>query len=133
MSRCAIYARCSSVKEGEKDPRIPAQLDAVGGHALRSGNEIVAEYINGAEGARTADRPLGLPLDLTPYADPTWGPLPIKIEALVREVLRHSIVAGLRRGEIAPGPVDSANLPPANEAELRAAGRSLELIVGVPA
>ncbi len=55
--KAAIYARCSSVKQGEKDLSIPAQIDAARAHALRSGIEIVTEYIDEAESARTADRP----------------------------------------------------------------------------
>ena len=57
MERCAIYARCSAQKQADKDLSIPAQLDAARAHARDQGWEVVTEYIDEAESARTADRP----------------------------------------------------------------------------
>ena len=57
MERCAIYARCSDPKQAERDLSIPAQLDAVRRWALQHDCEIVQEYIDAGESARTDDRP----------------------------------------------------------------------------
>ncbi len=55
--RCAIYARCSAQKQADRDLSIPAQLDAARDRAAAEGWEVVVEYIDEAESARTADRP----------------------------------------------------------------------------
>jgi site-specific DNA recombinase len=53
----AIYARVSSEKQAEKDLSIPAQLKALRRYALERGWEIVSEYIDEAESAKSASRP----------------------------------------------------------------------------
>jgi DNA invertase Pin-like site-specific DNA recombinase len=57
MERCVIYARCSAQKQADRDLSIPAQLDAARARAAAEGWEVVREYIDEAESARTADRP----------------------------------------------------------------------------
>jgi DNA invertase Pin-like site-specific DNA recombinase len=54
---CAIYARCSAQRQADRDLSIPAQLDAARARAAAEGWEVVSEYIDEAESARTADRP----------------------------------------------------------------------------
>jgi site-specific DNA recombinase len=51
------YARVSSEKQAEKDLSIPAQLKALKKYALEHGWGVVAEYVDEAESARTANRP----------------------------------------------------------------------------
>lgn len=53
----ALYARVSSERQAEKDLSIPAQLKALRNHALKNGWEIVREFVDEAESARTANRP----------------------------------------------------------------------------
>ena len=55
--KAAIYARVSSEKQAEKDLSIPAQLKALRRYALDRGWEIVSEYIDEAESAKSAGRP----------------------------------------------------------------------------
>ena len=55
--RVAIYARCSAQRQADRDLSIPAQLDAARSEAQRKGWEVVAEYIDEAESARTDARP----------------------------------------------------------------------------
>ena len=55
--KVACYARVSSERQVEKDLSIPAQLKALRKYALEHGWEVVAEYIDEAESARTANRP----------------------------------------------------------------------------
>lgn len=55
--KAAIYARVSSEKQAEKDLSIPAQLKALRKYALNRGWEIVHEYIDEAESAKSANRP----------------------------------------------------------------------------
>lgn len=55
--KVALYARVSSEKQAEKDLSIPAQLKAMRDYALRHGHDIVQEFIDEAESARTANRP----------------------------------------------------------------------------
>jgi site-specific DNA recombinase len=55
--RAAIYARVSSEKQAEKDLSIPAQIKALRKYALTRAWDIVAEYVDEAESARTANRP----------------------------------------------------------------------------
>jgi site-specific DNA recombinase len=57
MDRVAIYARCSAQKQADKDLSIPAQLDAARAYARAQGMEVVREFVDEAESARTADRP----------------------------------------------------------------------------
>ncbi len=57
IPRAAIYARCSAQRQADKELSIPAQLDACRAEARRRGWEVVAEYVDEAESARTADRP----------------------------------------------------------------------------
>jgi len=52
-----LYARVSSEKQAEKDLSIPAQLKALRKHALDRGWNMVAEYVDEAESARSASRP----------------------------------------------------------------------------
>ena len=55
--KTAIYARVSSEKQAEKDLSIPAQLKALRKYALERGWEIVSEYVDEAESAKSANRP----------------------------------------------------------------------------
>ncbi len=55
--KTAIYARVSSEKQAEKDLSIPAQLKALRKYALERGWEIVSEYVDEAESAKSAMRP----------------------------------------------------------------------------
>jgi site-specific DNA recombinase len=55
--KAAIYARVSSEKQAEKDLSIPAQLKALRKYALERGWDIVHEYIDEAESAKSANRP----------------------------------------------------------------------------
>lgn len=57
VPRAVLYARCSDVKQTEKELSIPAQLDAARAEAKRRGWEVVREYVDSSESARTADRP----------------------------------------------------------------------------
>jgi len=57
IPRVAIYARCSAQRQADKELSIPAQLDACRAEARKRGWEIVSEYVDEAESARTADRP----------------------------------------------------------------------------
>ena len=56
-TRVAIYARCSSVGQAEKELSIPAQLEAARERSRREGWAVVKEFVDEAETARTADRP----------------------------------------------------------------------------
>ena len=55
--RVAIYARVSSERQAEKDLSIPAQIKALKSYALNRDWDVVAEYIDEAESARSANRP----------------------------------------------------------------------------
>ena len=55
--RVAIYARVSSERQAEKELSIPAQLKALKKYALERGWDVVAEYVDEAESARSANRP----------------------------------------------------------------------------
>ncbi len=55
--RVAIYARVSSERQAEKELSIPAQLKALKRFALGRGWDVVAEYVDKAESARSANRP----------------------------------------------------------------------------
>ena len=55
--RVAIYARVSSERQAEKELSIPAQLKALRKHALNLGWDVVAEFVDEAESARSANRP----------------------------------------------------------------------------
>ena len=55
--RVAIYARVSSERQAEKELSIPAQLKALKRYALGRGWDVVAEYVDEAESARSANRP----------------------------------------------------------------------------
>jgi len=55
--KVALYARVSSERQAEKDLAIPGQLKALKRYALERGWEILAEYVDEAESARTANRP----------------------------------------------------------------------------
>ena len=54
--KAAIYARCSDVKQTEKDLSIPAQLDAARAEAKRRGWEVVSEYVDASETGKNDDR-----------------------------------------------------------------------------
>jgi DNA invertase Pin-like site-specific DNA recombinase len=55
--KVCCYARVSSERQAEKDLSIPAQLKALRRYASERGWEVVAEYVDEAESARTANRP----------------------------------------------------------------------------
>ena len=51
------YARCSSERQAEKELSIPGQLTALRKYAIDKGWVIVAEYVDEAESAKSANRP----------------------------------------------------------------------------
>ena len=55
--RVALYARVSSERQAEKDLSIPAQVKALKRHALNRDWDVVGEYVDEAESARSANRP----------------------------------------------------------------------------
>ena len=55
--RVAIYARVSSERQVEKDLSIPAQLKALRSYAMNREWDVVAEYMDEAESARSVNRP----------------------------------------------------------------------------
>jgi len=55
--RVALYARVSSEKQAEKDLSIPAQLKQMRHYCLVRRWQVISEYIDEAESARTANRP----------------------------------------------------------------------------
>ncbi len=55
--KITLYARVSSEQQAEKDLSIPAQLKALKDHAIKKGWEVVSEFVDAAESARTANRP----------------------------------------------------------------------------
>lgn len=55
--RVALYARCSDVKQAERELSVPAQIDACVAEARRRGWQVVETYIDQAESARSARRP----------------------------------------------------------------------------
>ena len=55
--KAAIYARVSSERQAEKDLSIAAQIKALQKYALERGWDVIGEYIDEAESARTANRP----------------------------------------------------------------------------
>ncbi|MBI4283551.1 MAG: recombinase family protein [Chloroflexi bacterium] len=55
--KAALYARVSSERQAEKDLSIPAQLKALRKYALEREWDVVTEYVDEAESARTANRP----------------------------------------------------------------------------
>jgi DNA invertase Pin-like site-specific DNA recombinase len=55
--KAALYARVSSERQAEKDLSIPAQLKALKKYALDREWDVVAEYVDEGESARTANRP----------------------------------------------------------------------------
>ena len=57
LKKVVIYARVSSERQAEKDLSIPAQIKALKKFAMDRGWEVISEYIDEAESARTANRP----------------------------------------------------------------------------
>ena len=55
--RCCIYARVSTEEQAERDLSIPFQLERCRYHAQGKGWEVVKEYIDAGESARTDKRP----------------------------------------------------------------------------
>jgi len=55
--KAVLYARVSSEKQAEKDLSISAQLKALRKFASQKGYEVIREFIDEAESARTANRP----------------------------------------------------------------------------
>jgi site-specific DNA recombinase len=55
--RCCIYARVSTDEQAERDLSIPFQLERCRYHAQGKGWEIVREYVDAGESARTDKRP----------------------------------------------------------------------------
>jgi site-specific DNA recombinase len=55
--KVVIYARVSSERQAEKDLSIPAQTKALKKYALDRGWDVINEYVDEAESARTANRP----------------------------------------------------------------------------
>ncbi len=57
MGSTLLYARVSSERQAEKELSIPAQLKALKKYALGREWDVVAEYVDEAESARSANRP----------------------------------------------------------------------------
>ncbi len=55
--RCCIYARVSTDEQAEKDLSIPFQLERCRYHAQGKGWEVVREFVDAGESARTDKRP----------------------------------------------------------------------------
>lgn len=55
--RCCIYARVSTEEQAERDPSIPFQLERCRYHAQGKGREVVREFVDAGESARTDKRP----------------------------------------------------------------------------
>ena len=55
--KVCVYARVSSERQAEKDLSIPSQLKALRRYAIERDWAVVAEYVDEAESARTANRP----------------------------------------------------------------------------
>lgn len=55
--KAVLYARVSSERQAEKDLSIKAQIKALREYALKRNWEVVDEFIDEAESARSADRP----------------------------------------------------------------------------
>ena len=55
--KVAIYARVSSERQAEKELSIPAQIKALKKYAFDREWDVVAEFIDEAESARTGNRP----------------------------------------------------------------------------
>ncbi len=55
--RCCIYARVSTEEQAERDLSIPFQLERSRYHAQGNGWEVVQEYVDAGESARTDKRP----------------------------------------------------------------------------
>jgi len=55
--KVACYARVSSERQADRDLSIPAQLKALRKYAFDQNWEVVVEYIDEGESARTANRP----------------------------------------------------------------------------
>ena len=55
--KAVLYARVSSEKQAEKDLSISAQLKALRKFASQKGYDVVREFVDEAESARTANRP----------------------------------------------------------------------------
>ena len=81
----------------------------------------------------TPTRPLGLPRDLAPFADPRWAALPtdrLLTDADIDEVLRRYVFAAVRRATTTTGARCSAGFPVADAATWRAAAISHHLVPG---
>ena len=52
-----LYVRVSSEKQAEKELSIPAQLKALREFATKNGHNVVREFVDEAESARSSDRP----------------------------------------------------------------------------
>jgi len=57
VKKAALYARVSSERQAEKDLSIPAQIKALRKYAFERGWDVVVEYVDEAESARSANRP----------------------------------------------------------------------------
>ena len=55
--RCCIYARVSTDEQAERDLSIPFQLERCRYHAQGKGWEVVKEFVDAGESARTDKRP----------------------------------------------------------------------------
>jgi len=55
--RCCIYARVSTEEQAERDLSIPFQLERCRSHAQGKGWEVVREFVDAGESARTDKRP----------------------------------------------------------------------------
>ncbi len=57
MKAAVVYLRVSTDRQAERGLSIPAQREACLAYAQKSGYEVVGEYVDAGESARSADRP----------------------------------------------------------------------------
>jgi len=55
--RCCVYARVSTEEQAERDLSIPFQLERCRYHAQGNGWEVVKDFVDAGESARTDKRP----------------------------------------------------------------------------
>ena len=66
--KCCVYARVSTDEQAERDLSIPFQLERCRYHAQGKGWEVVQEFVDAGESARTDKRP---ELSLIHISEPT--------------------------------------------------------------
>jgi site-specific DNA recombinase len=101
--RCVIYLRVSTKEQADKGLSIPAQRQACVRHVRDHGWELVDEYSDQGESARTADRPQLQALLARIQHDGDIDAVVVhKLDRLARNMEDHiAIRALLRRGGVA--------------------------------